>query len=92
MALIKYASVKETDGRVRELLDTYEEEHGKPGLFNKALANNVGSGVIAATLTAGDGTTFARNLKRSRVARVHISESGAKVREYDRPISGGSRR
>lgn len=40
MALIEYASAGETDGRVRELLDTYEEEHGKPGLFNEALANN----------------------------------------------------
>ena len=38
MALIEYASVKETDGRVRELLDTYKEGHGKPGLFNKALS------------------------------------------------------
>jgi uncharacterized peroxidase-related enzyme len=40
MALIDYVSAEETDGRVRELLEAYEEEHGKYGLFNEALANN----------------------------------------------------
>jgi len=40
MALIEYTTAQETDGRVRELLERYEEEHGKAGLFNEALANN----------------------------------------------------
>lgn len=40
MALIEYVSPEETDGRVRELLEAYEAEHGTRGLFNEALAQH----------------------------------------------------
>jgi uncharacterized peroxidase-related enzyme len=40
MALIDYVSPEDAEGRARELLEGYREEHGESALFNEALANH----------------------------------------------------
>jgi len=40
MALLEYVRPADAEGRARELLETYRDEHGESALFNEALAHN----------------------------------------------------
>jgi len=40
MALVDYVSPEDAEGRAREILETYEQDHGESALFNEALAHS----------------------------------------------------
>jgi uncharacterized peroxidase-related enzyme len=80
MALVDYVRPEDAEGRAREILDAYRDEHGESALFTEALAHN--PGVLDARFEYGTKLLEDGDVDRDLKEFVFVVVSGANECSY----------